>query len=124
MERYASSIVALDARTGRVRWHYQTVHHDIFDYDVPSQPSLVDVPINGEIRKAVIVPTKRAEIFMFDRETGEPLTEIQELPVPQTNLSDETSSLTQPFSVGMPNFAQWIRHSVVSNIAIFVMKAL
>ena len=105
MERYASSIVALDARTGRVRWHYQTVHHDIFDYDVPSQPSLVDVPINGEIRKAVIVPTKRAEIFMFDRETGEPLTEIQELPVPQTNLSDETSSLTQPFSVGMPNFA-------------------
>ena len=57
MERYASSIVALDARTGRVRWHYQTVHHDIFDYDVPSQPSLVDVPINGEIRKAVIVPT-------------------------------------------------------------------
>lgn len=105
MERYASSIVALDARTGRVRWHYQTVHHDIFDYDVPSQPSLVDVPINGEIRKAVIVPTKRAEIFMFDRETGEPLTEIQELPVPQTNLPDETSSPTQPFSVGMPNFA-------------------
>ena len=105
MERYASSIVALDARTGRVRWHYQTTHHDIFDYDVPSQPSLVDIPINGEVRKAVIVPTKRAEIFVFDRETGEQLTEIQELPVPQTDLPDETSSPTQPFSVGMPNFA-------------------
>ena len=82
MEKYSSSIVALEARTGRVRWHFQTTHHDIFDYDVPSQPSLVDIPINGEVRKAVIVPTKRAEIFVFDRETGEPLTEIAELPVP------------------------------------------
>ncbi|NKB33160.1 MAG: membrane-bound PQQ-dependent dehydrogenase, glucose/quinate/shikimate family [Pseudomonadales bacterium] len=106
MERYASSIVALDARTGRVRWHFQTTHHDIFDYDVPSQPSLVDIPINGEIRKAVIVPTKRAEIFVFDRETGEPLTEIEERAVPQTDLPDETTAATQPFSVGMPGFGR------------------
>ena len=106
MEKYSSSIVALEARTGRVRWHFQTTHHDIFDYDVPSQPSLVDIPINGEVRKAVIVPTKRAEIFVFDRETGEPLTEIAELPVPQTDLPDETTSETQPFSVGMPSFAR------------------
>lgn len=120
MEEYASSIVALDARTGRVRWHFQTTHHDIFDYDVPSQPSLVDIPINGEVRKAVIVPTKRAEIFVFDRETGEPLTEIAELPVPQTDLPDETSSPTQPFSVGMPNFAHdYIREADMWGITPF-----
>ena len=106
MEKYSSSIVALEAATGRVRWHFQTTHHDIFDYDVPSQPSLVDIPLNGEIRKAVVVPTKRAEIFVFDRETGEPLTEIAELPVPQTDIPEETSSATQPFSVGMPSFAK------------------
>ena len=120
MERYASSIVALDARTGRVRWHYQTTHHDIFDYDVPSQPSLVDIPINGEVRKAVIVPTKRAEVFVFDRETGEPLTEIAELPVPQTDLPDETTSDTQPFSIGMPNFAHdYIRETDMWGITPF-----
>ena len=106
MEKYSSSIIALETRTGRVRWHFQTTHHDIFDYDVPSQPSLVDIPINGQVRKAVIVPTKRAEIFVFDRATGEPLTEIAELPVPQTDLPDEISSPTQPFSVGMPSFAR------------------
>ena len=106
MEKYSSSIVALEAATGRVRWHFQTTHHDIFDYVVPSQPSLVDIPVNSEIRKAVIVPTKRAEIFVFDRETGEPLTEIAELPVPQTDIPEETSSATQPFSVGMPSFAR------------------
>lgn len=102
MERYASSVVALDASNGRVRWHFQTTHHDIWDYDVPSQPTLVDIPINGVTRKAVIVPTKRAEIFVLDRETGEPLTEVAELPTPQTDLPDEFTSPTQPFSVGMP----------------------
>lgn len=105
MERYASSVVALDAATGRVRWNFQTTHHDIWDYDVPSQPTLVDIPINGQTRKAVIVPTKRAEIFVLDRETGEPLTEVLELPTPQTTLPDETTSPTQPFSVGMPKLA-------------------
>jgi glucose dehydrogenase len=73
MDKYASSIVALDARTGRVRWSFQTTHHDIWDYDVPSQPTLVDIPVDGVIRKAVVVPTKRAELFLLDRETGEPL---------------------------------------------------
>jgi quinate dehydrogenase (quinone) len=102
MEKYASSVVALDAETGRVRWHFQTTHHDIWDYDVPSQPTLVDVPIDGEMRKAVIVPTKRAEIFLLDRETGEPLTEVAELPTPPTDLPDEYTTPTQPFSVGMP----------------------
>jgi len=104
MERYASSVVALEARTGRVRWHFQTTHHDIWDYDVPSQPSLVDIPIDGVVRKAVVVPTKRAQIFLLDRETGKPLAEVAELPTPQTDIPEENTVPTQPFSVGMPRF--------------------
>lgn len=104
MEKYSSSIVALDSRTGRVRWHFQTTHHDIWDYDVPAQPTLVDIPVNGVTRKAVIVPTKRAQLFLLDRETGEPIADVAELPVPRTDLPDETTVPTQPFSVGMPRF--------------------
>jgi membrane-bound PQQ-dependent dehydrogenase (glucose/quinate/shikimate family) len=105
MEKYASSIIALDARTGRVRWSFQTTHHDIWDYDVPAQPTLVDIPVNGVIRKAVVVPTKRAEIFLLDRETGEPIAEVAELPTPQTDIPEDFTAATQPFSVGMPSFA-------------------
>lgn len=104
MERYSASVVALETRTGRVRWHFQTTHHDIWDYDVPSQPSLVDIPINGEVRKAVLVPTKRAQVFLLDRETGEPLAEVAEIPTPQTDIPEENTVPTQPFSVGMPRF--------------------
>lgn len=104
MEKYASSVVALDTETGRVRWHFQTTHHDIWDYDVPSQPTLADIPINGALRKVVIVPTKRAQIFVLDRETGEPVTEVAELPTPQTDIPEEFTAPTQPFSVGMPRF--------------------
>lgn len=105
MEKYASSIVAVDATTGLTRWHFQTTHHDIWDYDVPSQPTLVDLTLDGQRRKAVIVPTKRGEVFMLDRETGELLTEVTERPVPQTDLENEWSAPTQPFSTGMPSFA-------------------
>lgn len=105
MERYASSVVALDAATGRARWSFQTTHHDIWDYDVPSQPTLVDIPVDGATRKAVIVPTKRGELFLLDRETGEPLAEVTEVPTPQTDIPEETTSATQPFSTGMPSFA-------------------
>lgn len=105
MDKFASSIVAIDARTGLTRWHFQTAHHDIWDYDVPSQPTLVDLTIDGARRKAVIVPTKRAEIFVLDRETGEPIFEVTERSVAQSNLNNERSSPTQPFSTGMPSFA-------------------
>ncbi len=104
MERYASSVVAIDGETGRARWHFQTTHHDIWDYDVPSQPTLVDVPVSGEMRKAVLVPTKRGQLFMLDRVTGEPLAEVTERPVPQTDVAGEWTSPTQPFSTGMPSF--------------------
>lgn len=105
MDKFSSSIVAIDAKTGLTRWKYQTTHHDIWDYDVPSQPTLVDLTIDGERRKVVIVPTKRGEIFMLDRVTGELITEVTERPVPQTDLPGERTTATQPFSTGMPSFA-------------------
>jgi len=109
MDKFSSSIVAIDARTGLTRWHFQTTHHDLWDYDVPSQPTLVDLTLAGEEdgvkRKAIIVPTKRGELFVLDRATGEPLTEVTERPVPQTDLPGERSDATQPFSTGMPSFA-------------------
>ena len=105
MDKYSSSIVAIDARTGLTRWHFQTTHHDVWDYDVPSQPTLVDLMLDGVKRKAVIVPTKRGEVFMLDRATGELLTEVTEREVPQTDIPGERTSPSQPFSTGMPSFA-------------------
>ncbi len=108
MDRYSSSIVAIDARTGLTRWHFQTTHHDIWDMDVPSQPTLIDLALDGPDapkRKVVIVPTKRGEVFMLDRQTGELITEVTEREVPQTDLPGERTAPTQPFSTGMPSFA-------------------
>ena len=105
MDKFASSVVAIDARTGLTRWHFQTTHHDIWDYDVPSQPTLVDLTLDGNEHKAVIVPTKRGELFVLDRATGEPITQVTEVAVPQTDLPEERTSATQPFSTGMPSFA-------------------
>lgn len=104
-DRYGSSVVALDAETGALRWSFQTTHHDLWDYDVASQPTLYDLPLGGSRVRAVIVPTKRGEIFVLDRLTGRPLTPVSERPVPQTNVPGEWTSPTQPFSVGMPNLA-------------------
>jgi quinate dehydrogenase (quinone) len=106
IEKYASSIVALDVETGDVRWHYQTTHHDIWDYDVPSQPVLTNVVgKNGVNTPAVIVPTKRGELFVFDRRDGAPLAEIEERgPMPKSDVPEEWTSDTQPFSIGMPSF--------------------
>lgn len=105
-EKYASSVVALDAITGTVRWSFQTTHHDLWDYDVPSQPVLADVPAaDGQEKPAVIVPTKRGELFVLDRRSGQPLTPVEEKPAPQTDVPNEWTSKTQPFSVGMPSFA-------------------
>jgi glucose dehydrogenase len=108
MDRYSSSIVAIDARTGLTRWSFQTTHHDIWDFDVPSQPTLIDLALDGPDapkRKAVIVPTKRGEVFVLDRATGELITEVTEREVPQTDIPGERTTPTQPFSTGMPSFA-------------------
>lgn len=102
-DRYSSSVVALDIATGRERWHFQTVHHDRWDYDVPSQPALYDVPDgHGGTLPALIQTTKRGQIFMLDRRTGTPIAKVEEHPVPQGGVADDRSSPTQPYSVGMP----------------------
>ena len=103
---YNATLVALDVTTGRERWKFQTVHHDIWDYDLPSQPALIDVPDgNGGVAKAVLQTTKRGQLFLLDRATGVPLAEVVEKPVPQEGSAPEEAphlSPTQPYSVGMP----------------------
>ena len=101
-ERYASSVVALDARTGAVRWSFQTVHHDLWDYDVPAQPTLVDLPVAGRIVPALLQPTKRGELFLLDRRNGRPLAPVKERNVAQGAAPGDWTSPTQPFSTGMP----------------------
>ncbi|MGQ9426208.1 outer membrane protein assembly factor BamB family protein [Gilvimarinus sp. F26214L] len=91
---YANSLVALDIDTGEKRWHYQIIHHDIWDWDNPNAPILADLP-NG--RKVVVQLTKQSFAYVFDRETGEPVWPIVERPVPQTDVPGEWTSPTQPF---------------------------
>lgn len=105
LERYASSIVALDVATGKVRWSFQTVHHDIWDYDVPAQPVLFDYPSAKGPVPALAAPTKQGEIFILDRRTGKPLVEVEERPVPQGRLPGERYSPTQPFNKDFASFA-------------------
>jgi quinoprotein glucose dehydrogenase len=103
---YSTSVVALRGKTGEVAWHYQVVHHNVFDYDVPSQPMLIDFPYKGQMVPALVQNTKMGLIFVFNRETGEPLVPIEERPVPQTGqVATEILSPTQPFPVGMPTLA-------------------
>lgn len=96
--RHANSIVALDARTGELVWARQLVHHDVWDYDVPAQPTLANVERNGELIPAVVQITKMGMIFVFDRRTGEPVFPIEERAVPQSAVTGEELSKTQPFS--------------------------
>ncbi len=96
--RYANSLVALDATTGTVRWHQQLVHHDVWDYDVPSQPTRFALHRDGKLLPAVAVVTKTAQMFVFHRDTGEPLFDVEERAVPQGGVDGELLSPTQPFS--------------------------
>ena len=101
--KVSSAVVALDAQTGDVRWVYQTVHKDVWDMDLGSQPTLLDYPDEtGKAVPAMLIPTKMGQTFIVNRITGKPLSAVEERPVPQTELKDEQLSPTQPFSVGMP----------------------
>ncbi|MDB6001577.1 MAG: putative PQQ-dependent dehydrogenase 4, partial [Rhizobacter sp.] len=103
-DKYSSSIVALDIATGQPRWSYQTVHHDLWDMDLPIGPSLVDLPdAQGNPVPALVQSTKRGEFFMLDRRTGQPIAEVTEKPVPQDGAPGERLSRTQPYSTGMPS---------------------
>jgi glucose dehydrogenase len=99
---YANSLVALDAATGQLRWHRQLVHHDIWDYDLPAQPILVDVTRGGRTIPAVVQLTKMGLVFIFDRVTGEPVFGIEERAVPQSDVPGEKTWPTQPFPVKPP----------------------
>jgi quinoprotein glucose dehydrogenase len=102
-EQFNSSLVAVDVTTGERRWHFQTVHHDIWDYDLGSQGTLVDFPTQNGPVPALILPSKQGEIYVFDRQNGELLTPVEERPVPQGAVQGDYTSPTQPFSVGMPS---------------------
>lgn len=100
--KYGASILALDATTGAEKWHYQTVHNDLWDFDIPMAPSLVDFPVDGGSRPALVFGTKAGQIFVLDRVTGQPLTEVQEVAVKPATIPNEPYAPTQPVSVGMP----------------------
>jgi len=99
---YANSLVALRASTGEMVWHQQLIHHDVWDYDLASQPTLVDLEHDGETIPAVLQGTKTGYIFSFDRRTGEPIFPIEERAVPQGGVAGEHLSATQPFPVAPP----------------------
>ncbi|MEQ8858000.1 MAG: pyrroloquinoline quinone-dependent dehydrogenase [Pseudomonadales bacterium] len=96
--RHADSLVALDAASGQVVWSQQLVHHDVWDYDAPAQPVLMTLTRDGANLPAVVQPTKTGMLFVFHRETGEPLFDVTERPVPQGGVAGEVLSPTQPFS--------------------------
>jgi alcohol dehydrogenase (cytochrome c) len=95
---FSTSIVAVDGHTGEYRWHYQQVHHDIWDYDAPSPVVLFDIEIDGVVRKAAAEPSKTGWVYILDRETGEPLIGIEERPVPQE--PRQLTAATQPYPIG------------------------
>ena len=94
---FSTSLIALDVETGERVWHYQLVHHDIWNYDTPTAPVLLDVTVDGVEIPAVVQVTKQAFAYAFNRETGEPLWPIEELPVPESQIPGEQLALTQPF---------------------------
>jgi glucose dehydrogenase len=103
---FGNSLVALDARTGKRLWHFQTVHHDLWDYDVPTAPKLLTVKHDGKMVDVVAQPTKQGFLFVFNRVTGEPLWPIEERPVPQSDVPGEQTWPTQPFPTKPPPFAR------------------
>jgi len=103
---FADSLVCVDLKTGQRKWHYQVVHHPIWDYDLSSPALLVDATIDGKPRKLVALPSKQAFLYVFDRITGQPIWPIEERPVPQTDVPGEKTSPTQPFPTKPPAYAR------------------
>ena len=95
---FSSSIVAVDARTGKYRWHFQQVHHDLWDYDSPNPVVLFDAPYDGKLRKGIVEIAKTGYVYILDRETGKPLVGIEERPVPQE--PRQATAKTQPIPIG------------------------
>jgi quinoprotein glucose dehydrogenase len=101
---FGESIVAVDLKTGERKWHYQLVHHGIWDFDIPCAPMLIDITINGRVVKAVAQPTKQGILYTFNRVTGEPIWPIDEIPVPKGDVPGEWYSPTQPLPTKPPAY--------------------
>jgi quinoprotein glucose dehydrogenase len=103
---YGESLVCLDLRTGAKKWHYQIVHHPIWDFDIPAAPILADIQVDGKTIKAVAVPTKQGILYTFDRLTGRPVWPIEEKPVEKGEVPGEWYSPTQPMPTKPPAYAK------------------
>ncbi len=103
LDHYSSSVVALNGDTGEVVWHFQMVHHDLWDYDTPAQPTLMDLRLGSRTIPVVVQVTKMGMTFVLHRETGEPVFPVEERPVPQDPVPGETLSPTQPFPSHIPH---------------------
>ena len=114
---YGNSVVALDVKTGKYIWHFQTVHHDLWDYDLPAPPNLITVNIGGKETDAVAQTTKTGFLFVFDRETGRPLFPIEERNVPASYVPGEQAWPTQPFPVKPLPYAR--QHMTVDDLSNF-----
>jgi quinoprotein glucose dehydrogenase len=101
---FGETLVAVDLKTGKRRWHYQLVHHGLWDMDIPSAPMLIDTIVNGRAVKAVAQPTKQCFLYVFDRATGQPIWPIEERPVPKGDVPGEWYSPTQPFPTKPPAY--------------------
>src|SRR5262249_35870268 len=103
---FAQSLVAVDLRTGQRKWHYQFVHHPIWNFDMSSSPILMDLNVNGPTIKAGASPSKEGFLYVFDRITGEPVWPIEEKPVPQSDVPGEKTAATQPFPSKPPAYGR------------------
>src|SRR5467141_4158737 len=103
---FAESLVCVDLRTGQRKWHFQLVHHPIWNFDISSAPILADITVNGRAIKAVAVPSKQGFLYVFDRVTGQPVWPIEERPVPQSDVPGEKTSPTQPFPTKPPAYSR------------------
>ena len=98
VEAHSSSVVALRVDSGQQAWVFQTVHHDLWDMDVPAQPVLVDLTVNGAVVPALVAPTKQGDIYVLNRETGEPILPVTEVPAPKGAIPEDFTAPTQPTS--------------------------
>jgi quinoprotein glucose dehydrogenase len=101
---FGESLVALDLKTGKRKWHFQTVHHGLWDFDLPAAPILADITVNGKPIKAIALPTKQNWLYVFDRVTGQPVWPIEERPVPRGDVPGEWYAPTQPFVTKPPAY--------------------
>lgn len=103
---FGNSLVAIDVKTGQRKWHFQMVHHDIWDYDTPMTPNLIDITVNGQRRRAIAQTTKQGWVYVFDRLTGEPIWPIVETPVLPSEVPGEQTSRTQPIPTKPAPYSQ------------------